>query len=104
MKKFVIKLSFLLFFTFSANSEPIKIPLHNWTSQQVGATLMGMLFQMVGEEIEFISINSLDVYDSLCDNEIDIVHEIWEGAFGPAFQSQLDKDCAIEIGNHDINV
>ena len=104
MKKLGINLSLLLFFAFSANSEPIKIPLHNWSSQQVGATLLGMLFQMVGEEIEFVSINSIEVYDSLCDNEIDIIHEIWEGAFGPSFQSQLDKDCAIEIGKHDINV
>jgi len=35
----------------------IKIPTHNWPSQLVGAKVVGELMKMVGEKVEYISID-----------------------------------------------
>ena len=85
-------------------AEAIKIPLHQWHSQQVGATIIGMLFEMIGEKIEYSSQDSEGVYESLCKGEIDIVHEIWEGAMGPFFQKKLEEGCVVDLVTHDAKV
>ena len=67
----------------------VKIPTHNWSSQLVGAEVVGELLKMVGEEIEYIPMDSQTVYQSMADGDIDLVHEIWEGAFGASYEKSL---------------
>ena len=52
---------FAALFSASANADSsgvIKIPTHNWSSQLVGAEVVGELFKMVGEKIEYVSMDS----------------------------------------------
>ena len=85
----------------SANAESIKIPTHNWSSQLVGAQIVGKLFEMIGSEVEYIPIDSQTVYQSMCENDIDIVHEVWQGAFGTAFEKVVGEGCVIDLATHD---
>ena len=78
--------------TVSANADSsgvIKIPTHNWSSQLVGAEVVGELFKMVGEKVEYVSMDSQTVYQAMADGDIDIVHEVWEGAFGASFDKAV---------------
>ena len=71
---------FAALFSASANADSsgvIKIPTHNWSSQLVGAEVVGELFKMVGEKIEYVSMDSQTVYQAMADGDIDIVHEVW---------------------------
>ena len=85
----------------TANAESIKIPTHNWSSQLVGAEIVGKLFEMIGSEVEYIPIDSQTVYQSMCENDIDIVHEVWQGAFGAAFEKVVGEGCVIDLATHD---
>ena len=79
-------------FSASANADSsgvIKIPTHNWSSQLVGAEVVGELFKMVGEKIEYVSMDSQTVYQAMADGDIDIVHEVWEGAFCASFDKAV---------------
>ncbi len=95
----VAAISLTVFSSVSADS--IKIPTHNWSSQLVGAQIVGKLFEMVGEEVEYVPIDSQTVYQSMCENDIDIVHEVWQGAFGAAFEKVVDEGCIIDLVTHD---
>ena len=97
----IILAATLLGATSVVTADPVKIPIHSWTSQIVGAHIVGKLFEMVGEEVEYIAADSQNVYQSLCENTIDIVHEIWQGAFGATFEKQLEKGCVIDLATHD---
>jgi glycine betaine/proline transport system substrate-binding protein len=79
----------------------VKIPTHNWSSQLVGAEVVGELLKMVGEEIEYIPMDSQTVYQSMADGDIDLVHEIWEGAFGASYEKSLATGNVEEILTHD---
>ena len=65
MKK-IISLFSALILTFaltlsSANADKsgvVKIPTHNWSSQLVGAEVVGELLKMVGEKVEYINMDS----------------------------------------------
>ena len=79
----------------------VKIPTHNWSSQLVGAEVVGELLKMVGEEVEYIPMDSQTVYQSMADGDIDLVHEIWEGAFGASYEKSLATGNVEEILTHD---
>ena len=82
------------------SSEAIRIPLHNWSSQLVGAEVVGGVLEEAGFSVEYVPSDSQVVYQSMCDGDIELVHEVWEGAFGVAFQEQVDKGCVIDWSTH----
>ncbi len=82
-------------------AEPIRIPLHNWTSQLVGAEIVGRILQKGGSEVEYVPADSGAVYEAMCEGDIDLVHEVWQGAFGVAFEKQVAKGCVIDAATHD---
>ena len=82
------------------SSDPIRIPLHNWSSQLVGAEVVGGILEAAGFAVEYVPSDSQVVYQSMCDGDIELVHEVWEGAFGVAFQEQVDKGCVLDWATH----
>lgn len=82
-------------------AEPIRIPLHNWTSQLVGAEIVGRILQQGGSEVEYVPADSGAVYEAMCEGDVDLVHEVWQGAFGVAFEKQVAKGCVIDAATHD---
>lgn len=83
------------------SDDPIKIPHHNWSSQIVGAYIVGKVLGEAGYNVEYISSDSQVVYTSMCEGDIDLVHEVWEGAFGVAFEKVVDEGCVIDAATHD---
>ena len=83
------------------SDDPIKIPIHNWSSQIVGAHVLGKILNGQGFETEFIPADSQVVYTSMCEGDIDVVHEVWQGAFGVAFEAVVAQDCVIDAATHD---
>lgn len=84
----------------SDSTDPIRIPLHNWSSQLVGAEVVGGILEDAGYTVEYVPSDSQVVYSSMCDGDIELVHEVWEGAFGVAFQEQVDAGCVIDWSTH----
>ena len=82
------------------SSDAIRIPLHNWSSQLVGAEVVGGILEEAGFSVEYVPSDSQVVYQSMCDGDIELVHEVWEGAFGVAFQEQVDKGCVLDWSTH----
>ena len=82
-------------------AEPIKIPTHNWSSQIVGAHVVGKILNEAGFETEYVPSDSQVVYQSMCEGDIHLVHEVWEGAFGVAFEKQVKDGCVIDAATHD---
>ena len=73
------------------SDDPIKIPHHNWSSQIVGAYIVGKVLEEGGYNVEYVSSDSQVVYTSMCEGDIDLVHEVWEGAFGVAFEKVVGR-------------
>ena len=83
------------------SDDPIKIPIHNWSSQIVGAYILGAMLEEGGYSVEYIPADSQVVYTSMCEGDIDIVHEVWQGAFGVAFEKVVGEGCVIDAATHD---
>jgi glycine betaine/proline transport system substrate-binding protein len=78
----------------------VVIPTHNWSSQLVSAEVVGRTLQEAGYEVEYVPSDSQAVYAAMCEGDVDLVHEVWEGAFGVAYEEQVDKGCVVEAHTH----
>jgi glycine betaine/proline transport system substrate-binding protein len=83
------------------STDVIKIPTHNWSSQIVGAHIVGKLLEKTGAKVEYVSADSQVVYTALCEGDVHLVHEVWEGAFGVAFEKVVKEGCVVDAATHD---
>ena len=84
------------------SSDPIIIPIHNWTSQIVGAEIVGQILTSAGATVEYISSDSgAPVYEAMCQGDVSLVHEVWESSFGVPFEENVAKGCVIDAATHD---
>ena len=82
------------------SSDPIIIPTHNWSSQIVMSHVVGQIFQTMGSNVEYVSTDSQVVYESVRLGDVTLELEVWEGAFGVAFNEALSKGGIEDAGNH----
>ena len=82
------------------SSDPIIIPTHNWSSQIVMSHVVGQMFEMMGNNVEYQSTDSQAVYESVRLGDVTLELEVWEGAFGVAFSEALSKGGLHDAGDH----
>ena len=101
-KQLVLAAVSLAISSVSHGAEAIKIPTHNWSSQIVGAFVVGKILGAAGNEVEFVeNADSQAVYQAMCEGDVDLVHEVWEGAFGENFEKVVAEGCVIDAATHD---
>ncbi|MCP5075975.1 MAG: ABC transporter substrate-binding protein [Rhodobacteraceae bacterium] len=83
------------------SSDPIVIPIHNWSSQIVMSHVVGQIFQGMGNNVEFVTTDSQAVYESVRLGDVTLELEVWEGAFGASFRAALEKGGLHDAGTHD---
>ncbi|KNG93520.1 ABC transporter substrate-binding protein [Pseudaestuariivita atlantica] len=83
------------------SSDPIIIPIHNWSSQIVMSNVVGQMFEEMGNSVEYITTDSQAVYESVRLGDVTLELEVWEGAFGQSFRTALEKGGLHDAGDHD---
>ena len=58
MKQTLLTICLILFalLSWGGTKNTIKIPTHNWSSQVVGAYVLGGIFERLGEKVEYITV------------------------------------------------
>ncbi|MEM7179147.1 MAG: ABC transporter substrate-binding protein, partial [Pseudomonadota bacterium] len=82
------------------SSDPIIIPTHNWSSQIVMSNVVGQIFEGMGNNVEYVSTDSQAVYEAVRLGDATLELEVWEGAFGVAFEEALAKGGLHDAGDH----
>lgn len=80
--------------------DPIIIPTHNWSSQIVMSHVVGDIFESIGDNVEYVSTDSQAVYEAIRQGDVALELEVWEGAFGAAFNEALKKGGIHDAGSH----
>ncbi|SEO22046.1 glycine betaine/proline transport system substrate-binding protein [Paracoccus alcaliphilus] len=83
------------------SSDPIVIPIHNWSSQIVMSHVVGQIFESLGNSVEYVSTDSQAVYEAIRLGDATLEVEVWEGAFGASFDAAVAKGGIHEAGSHD---
>lgn len=82
------------------SSDPIVIPTHNWSSQIVMSHALGQIYEEMGLNVEYVSTDSQAVYEAIRLGDAALEVEVWEGAFGVAFNEALAKGGIEDVGDH----
>jgi len=83
------------------SDDPIVIPTHNWSSQIVMSHVVGNMYEEMGYNVEYVSTDSQAVYEAVRLGDVTLELEVWEGAFGVAFNEALEKGGIVDVGDHD---
>ena len=83
------------------SSDPIVIPIHNWSSQIVMSNVVGQMYEEMGLNVEYVTTDSQAVYESVRLGDVALELEVWEGAFGASFREALSKGGLHDAGDHD---
>lgn len=83
------------------STDPIVIPIHNWSSQIVMSNVVGQILENNGSNVEYVTTDSQAVYESVRLGDVTMELEVWEGAFGASFRTALEKGGIVDVGNHD---
>lgn len=83
------------------SSDPIIIPIHNWSSQIVMSHAVGQVYEGMGLNVEFVTTDSQAVYESVRLGDVTLELEVWEGAFGASYRAALAKGGMVDAGEHD---
>jgi len=83
------------------SSDPIVIPIHNWSSQIVMSNVVGQILETMGSHVEYVTTDSQAVYESVRLGDVTMELEVWEGAFGASFRAALEKGGLHDAGSHD---
>lgn len=83
------------------SSDPIVIPIHNWSSQIVMSNVIGKMLETIGNNVEYVTTDSQAVYESVRLGDVTFEPEVWEGAFGASFRAAMDKGGIVDVATHD---
>ena len=82
------------------STKPIVIPVHNWASQVVMAHVIGLMFESMGNNVEYVPADSQGVYEAIRNGDVTISHEVWQSSFGKSFYNAMAKGGVIDAGTH----
>ena len=106
MKKFISLFYALVLFagftTVAKAADPIRIPVLNWSSQIVMATVMAQAFEELGYDVELVPAESATRYEAVRVGELHVAHETWESTMALPFYEAMDKGGLIDAGSHDL--
>lgn len=82
------------------SSDPIIIPIHNWSSQIVMSHIVGDMFETLGNSVEYVSADSQAVYEAVRLGDLHLQVEVWEGAFAASFDAAVESGGIHAAGEH----
>jgi glycine betaine/proline transport system substrate-binding protein len=82
------------------STDPIVIPIHNWSSQIVMSNVIGQILEQQGAFVEYVTTDSQAVYESVRLGDVTFELEVWEGAFGASYRAALEKGGIVEVTDH----
>lgn len=82
------------------SSEPIKIVMNNWTSQNVLAIVVGDLLEKQGYTVEYVPSDTQLQFQAMANGDMHFQVEVWEGSMATAFEA-AKAEGLVDYGAHD---
>lgn len=82
------------------SSEPIRIPIKNWSSQIVMAHVIGGMFESMGNTVEYVPVDNQASFEAIRNGDLTIAHEVWQSTMQNAFYNAMEKGGLIDAGTH----
>ncbi len=80
------------------STDPIKLAMNEWTSQNILTQIAGRLLTEAGYEVEYVTAGSNTQLTPLSAGELTVAMEIWTVNSGPIFEQMVDEGKIAIVG------
>lgn len=80
------------------STDPIKLAMNEWTSQNILTQIAGRLLEQAGYTVEYVTAGSNTQLTPLAAGELTVAMEIWTVNSGPAFEQLVDEGKIAIVG------
>jgi glycine betaine/proline transport system substrate-binding protein len=84
----------------AASSDPIRIPVLNWSSQVVMANVIAQVYEELGYNVELVPAESASRYEAVRNGDLQLAHETWQSTMAKPMYEAMDKGGLIDAGSH----
>jgi len=84
----------------AASSDPIRIPVLNWSSKVVMANVIGQVYEELGYNVELVPAESASRYEAVRNGDLQLAHETWQSTMAKPMYEAMDKGGLIDAGSH----
>jgi len=82
----------------SAHADTIRIPLNDWTGQNLTAQIAGQLLREVGHEVEFVTAGAVPQLAAMAQGTLHFQPEFWDNNVGEIYPNALARGDILLVG------
>jgi len=88
----------LAFAATSAQADTIKIPLNDWTGQNLSAQIAGQLLTRIGHDVEFVTAGAVPQLAAIAQGSLHFQPEFWDNNVGDIYDNALARGDIVLVG------
>ena len=81
------------------SSDPIKIPINEWTGQHVSAHILGTLFEKAGYTVEFVTAGAVPQFAAIAQGDLHVQPETWTNNVGDIYPKAVEAGDIVVLGD-----
>ncbi|MCR9114813.1 MAG: ABC transporter substrate-binding protein, partial [Rhodobacteraceae bacterium] len=83
---------------FADSSDPIKIPINEWTGQHISAHITGSLFEKAGYTVEYVTAGAVPQFAAISTGDLHLQPEVWTNNVGEIYPKAVESGDIIVVG------
>ena len=80
------------------SSDPIRIPINEWTGQHVSAHITGTLLQKAGYNIEYVTAGAVPQFAAIAQGDLQLQPEVWTNNVGDVYPKAVESGDIVVLG------
>ncbi|MEM9108138.1 MAG: glycine betaine ABC transporter substrate-binding protein, partial [Pseudomonadota bacterium] len=81
------------------SSDPIKIPINEWTGQHVSAHILGSLFEKAGYSVEYVTAGAVPQFAAIAQGDLHVQPETWTNNVGDIYPKAVESGDIVVLGD-----
>ena len=84
---------------YADSSDPIKIPINEWTGQHISAHILGSLFEKAGYSVEYVTAGAVPQYAAISQGDLHVQPEVWTNNVGDIYPKAVESGDIVVVGD-----
>ncbi|MCY4220318.1 MAG: ABC transporter substrate-binding protein [Thiotrichales bacterium] len=80
------------------SSDPIRIPVNEWTGQHVSAHITGTLLQKAGYTVEYVTAGAVPQFAAIAQGDLHLQPEVWTNNVGDVYPKAVESGDIVVLG------
>ncbi|KZY34989.1 glycine/betaine ABC transporter substrate-binding protein [Roseovarius sp. HI0049] len=81
------------------SSDPIRIPINEWTGQHISAHILGSLFEKAGYSVEYVTAGAVPQFAAISQGDLHLQPETWTNNVGDIYPKAVESGDIVVVGD-----